>query len=79
MKPTLHIYTAPLQPATNFVDRSGLGKPMRIKWSPHKLLYCRTCNRLRRAKNLNVQVFYDDLRFFCKDKTQCQPKRKAKR
>ena len=72
VRPTLHIYSAGMQPAHNFVDRTGEGRPMRFRCSPLALRWCNGCGKRRRAKNLQVQVFYDDIRYWCKDKTKCK-------
>jgi len=71
VRPTLHIYTAGNQPAHNFVDHNGGGRPMRFRCSPLALKTCDICWKRRRAKNLQVQVFYDMIRYSCKDKSQC--------
>ena len=71
MNNTAHIFTAPMQPATNFVDRNG-DKPMRVKCSPHALKRCWKCRKQRRAKNLFVQVFYDSIRYWCKNRHKCK-------
>ena len=60
----MHIYTARSQRATKY--RVPLG--MRSYWSknpPNRLCWARCCDKRRPAKNLVVQVFYDDIRFFC--------------
>jgi len=64
---SIHIYTAPLQPATRYVDRS-FEKPMWFRCSPRRLIRCWRCNRLRWASKLEVQVYYDEHMFWCKDK-----------
>lgn len=79
MRPTHHIYTAPIQPAHNFVDRTGPGKPMRCRYSPRALRWCDVCHRQRWAKNMWVQVYYDMIRYFCRDKDACKKARKGKR
>jgi len=61
-----HVYTAPLQPATDFVDHT-FDKPLRIRLKKRTLRHCYGCGRRRRAENLKVQVFYDGIRYWCKD------------
>jgi hypothetical protein len=62
-----HIYTAPLQPASNFLDHT-FNKPIRIRLKKKALRRCWNCRRRRRVENLKVQVFYDSIRFWCKEK-----------
>lgn len=67
----LHLYAAPWQPATRFVDR-GSGKPHWTRFTPRTLLACYGCGYRRWAKNLRVQVFYDAWRFYCRPGKGCQ-------
>lgn len=59
----VHIYTAPLQPLTMFVD-PFIGPPA-VTCSARRLYYCHECGRRRWAKNLVIQVFYDGSRIYC--------------
>jgi len=59
---TIHIFTAEMQEATNF-ESDG----MTFTCKPNSLRPCCRCRRMRRAKNLTVQAFYDGARFWCKD------------
>jgi len=59
-----HIYSAPMQPATNFLDHT-FDKPQRIRLKNGTLRHCYGCGRRRRAVNLKVQVFYDGIRYWC--------------
>jgi hypothetical protein len=69
----LHIFTSGHQPATNFYDENPTtGKRFRIRLRPYALRHCYGCDRRRRVENLTVQVFYDGLRYWCKD--GCKPK-----
>lgn len=68
-RPSIHIYSAGMQPATNFVDKSA-GKPMRFRCKPNALRPCSHCRKKHRAKNMLVQVYYDSIRYWCKD-DQC--------
>jgi len=62
---SIHIYTARCQPATHFLDYCVPGKPIHFRYSPRHVFRCDECGRLRWAKNLSVQVYYDMIRFFC--------------
>lgn len=68
---SFHIYTMPLQPATRFVD-NNMSPPMTFESGPRKLWCARCCNVLRIAANLEVQVFYDDVRFWCRKGQGCK-------
>lgn len=70
----IHIYTVPHQPATNFVDGTGGGKPLRFKFHPRRQIFAWCCRRRRIAVNLSVQVFYDSVNFFCRDGHGCKSK-----
>lgn len=65
MSQTVHIYTAPKEPATRFNVGAPIGKTHWVTRRPLQRLYCWTCQRERIAKNLIAQVYYDSLRFFC--------------
>jgi hypothetical protein len=58
-----HVFTAKKQDATRFFDDS---QGAWTTFPPRKLAYCHGCGRRRWAKYLDVQVFYDDIRFWCK-------------
>jgi len=60
-----HIFTAPMQPATNFVDDCS-GERIRIRLPKRALRRCYGCGKRRRAENLKVQGFYDGIRYWCK-------------
>lgn len=69
---SLHLYAAPHQPATRF--RVELW-PRRAKWfrcSPHKLWWVPCCQQRRRARNVQVAVYYDGLHASCKPGTGCK-------
>ena len=61
---SVHIYTAPSQPATRFVDRNS-GRAHWFRYPSRHLFRCHKCGRKRQAGNLQVQVFYDSVRFWC--------------
>jgi hypothetical protein len=64
---TIHVFTASLQDATDFTDDGH-----RFTCPPLALRYCYGCRKRRRAKNLQVQCFYDSTRFWCRDKSKCK-------
>ena len=69
---TVHIYSAPLQPATRFWDRCLPGHPILITYPPHRLLRCGKCGKRRWAAHCVAQVFYDEVRFWCKQGKGCK-------
>ncbi len=75
----VHIYTAAKQPATNFIDaRLGKRGAMRFRFSPRHCFFCDKCLARRWAANLDVRVYYDALRFSCREDCS-KGKRKAQR
>lgn len=58
----IHVFRANWQPFTDF-DCSGI----RITHKPNSLFRCQECGDARRAKNLEVQAYYDGWRVRCKD------------
>jgi len=70
-EPRSHLYTATMQPATCFVDRNS-DKPMWFRYKPRCILLARCCCKLRWAKHLLVQVFYDGWRFWCRPGRGCK-------
>lgn len=71
---SIHIYTATLQPATRFVDRS-LGKPMWFRCNPRKVYWTDCCLQRRWAKYVLVQVYYDCTRRWCVAGHGCKVKK----
>jgi hypothetical protein len=67
----LHIYTAPAQPATDFIDCCG-EEEMRFQYSPRHLFWCVRCRRRRWAGHLVAQVYYDGVRFWCASGHGCK-------
>lgn len=63
---TVHVFQAKGQPATRFVDRN-IDPPITTRLSPRHQLHCYLCERRRTAKNLVVHVYYDCIRFFCRE------------
>lgn len=68
----LHIYVARSQPATHYVDRSMGGRAMHFRNSPRRQMRCHLCGRLRWAKHLRVQVYYDGTNVFCAPGRGCK-------
>lgn len=66
---TIHIYTAPLQPATKY-RVPGIKRWFRA--SPCALLWCRCCKRRRRARNVQIQIYYDLTNAWCKPGKGCK-------
>ena len=67
----IHIYTAVLQPATDYVDRCGEVE-YHGGWPPGKLLFCSCCEKMRPAKNCVVQCYYDGMRIWCAAERGCK-------
>jgi hypothetical protein len=76
---TLHIYTAPFQPATRWVewiDIDGKSAKKFIHRLPdNKLLWCGHCRRRRPAKNCVAQVYYDCINVWCATGKGCKSKK----
>ena len=62
---TVHIYTAPGQPLTRYVDHNLPGRSRVYRTPPRSVWQCRKCGARRWAKNLRVQVYYDAFIVFC--------------
>lgn len=60
----LHIYTAPMQPATDYEDGHGEMR-WRGGWKPEEMIRCECCGKKRPAKHCVVQCYYDGLRLWC--------------
>ena len=63
---SLHIYSAPGQPATKWVDHNT-DPPIEGGWPAHKRFHCITCGHMREARNLMVQLYYDATYFHCRE------------
>ena len=66
----VHIYTAPKQPATRWVD-SNLDPPRVIEWPAHRLVFAYCCGKRRLAKNCVVQSYYDGVYIWCAPERGC--------
>lgn len=68
---TLHLYTAPHQPATRY--RVAVGNGYRwVRRSPRSLVFAYCCERARRAGNCTVQVYYDGENAWCRPGKGCK-------
>lgn len=67
----LHIYTAHIQPATNFLDYT-FDPPMGHSYKAHRLLWAHCCGKRRRAENVVVQCYYDGWTFWCAPNHGCK-------
>lgn len=61
---SLHIYVAPGQPATDWIDRNT-DPPIKGGWRPRQRARCSTCDAVREMRNLTVQLYYDATYFHC--------------
>jgi hypothetical protein len=59
MMTTIHIFAAPLRPATE-------------SWSPRYLLRTRCCHALRQARYVQVQAYYDGIYAWCAPGRGCK-------
>ena len=69
----VHVYTRDHQPATRY--RVDFGTPVGGRWfrnAGNRLLPTRCCGKLRPAKNLTVQTYYDDMPLWCRPGTGCK-------
>jgi hypothetical protein len=66
---TIHIFTAPSQPATDWLDEFT-GKQMGFE--PDKILTPQCCNKERPAKDCVVQAYYDGLSVWCAQGKGCK-------
>jgi hypothetical protein len=83
-RPRLHLYTRPHQPATRFVDTLwfpawegpfGPGwqsKRLWTRYAPQQLVPTTCCRKRRWAKHCTVQVFYDQVPFYCRPGHGCR-------
>ena len=74
---SVHVYTAALQPATEFVVDFGFGAHT-IRRKGRNVVQCWRCRKWRWASRCVVQVFYDSTRYWCRDE-QCNKRKRVKR
>ena len=60
-----HLFTAPHQPATRFIDYNFV-PPHTHRINPRRVLTCCKCGSRRWAAHMTVQVYYDSVRVYCK-------------
>jgi hypothetical protein len=81
----LHVYRYPAIPATRSYFIPGFeredGTRIRLKgFKPHVLVRCHHCLKLRRAKNIMAQHYYDQSIFRCRPGLDCpKPLRSERR
>jgi hypothetical protein len=75
----VHVYTRGHQPATRYKVDVGDVKPFWIKSPPNRMYRTNCCRRLRRARNLSVQVYYDATYYWCNKGTGCKVHSPARR
>ncbi len=68
----VHIFTAPYQPAVRFRIDSITHKPHWIISKARTPIFTDCCLSWRWAKYCRVQVFYDDIRRYCKPGHGCK-------
>ena len=70
---TVHLYTAPAQPATKFRDTHTVsGRALVFTTPRYRLLWTSCCRKRRPAKNLLVHVYYDEMRYVCRPGKGCR-------
>ena len=67
----MHIYTARMQPATNFIDQCGAVE-YRGGFKPYEMIYAQCCGKKRPAKNCVVQCYYDGISIWCSEGHGCK-------
>jgi hypothetical protein len=72
----LHIFTAPLQPATKYRVEFEEGWGHTFRNRKRRTIWTSCCNRRRWAENLYIQVYYDELVFSCRPGKGCKAKGK---
>lgn len=66
----IHIYTAELQPATNYVDCCGETE-IKGGYDPEKELHVHCCGEKRLAKDCVIQCYYDHRNIWCAPNKGC--------
>lgn len=74
---TFRVYATRMQPATQFIDPNMPKGLRRQRCKPDAMRRCLRCNQMRPAKDMYVQVYYDSIRYWCRDREcHCKPKMK---
>jgi hypothetical protein len=68
---SLHIFTAPMQPATCWVDHH-VDPPITFSGSPYRLVYVSCCRQWRQARYAVVQSYYDGADYWCAPGAGCR-------
>lgn len=82
---SVHVYRYAMIPATRSYTIPGFcgpnGKDVRLKgFKPNVLVRCHHCLKLRRAKNIMAQHYYDGSRYWCRPGLDCpKPLRSERR
>ena len=66
-----HVYRAPFQPATQWVDRH-VDPPITFSGSPHRRIFVLCCLRRRQARFCVVQSYYDVATYWCAEGKGCK-------
>ena len=74
---TLHVYRAPKQPATRYLDHAA-SPPLVIRRKPHQRIRTVCCKRVRIACNLLVQAYYHGDYYTCRPGKGCKRRNGAK-
>jgi len=71
--PNIHVYSSPLQPFICYKDDCWDGRSYIVRHKAREHHRCDDCHRMRLAKNLRVQVYYDIIWVTCAE--GCTPRR----
>lgn len=66
----LHVFTVRGQPLTRYDVGRPIGRRMIVRNNPRRQFRCENCYKLRHAKNLVIQVYYDCHRIWCREKCE---------
>lgn len=72
---TIHVYAAKRQPATRYLVDLGRVRTW-IRCPERRPMFARCCKRMRIARNLLVQVYYDGVYASCKPGKGCKENRR---
>ncbi len=67
-----HLYRAPYQPATRYHIALDGTRGVTIRHHSRAQIRADCCKERRYARNLRVQVYYDCLRFWCRQGKGCK-------
>ena len=69
--PPVHVYSVRHEPATCFNVGAPRGQHRYVRSPGGRSLWTSCCKRLRPARNLTVQVYYDEVKFWCRAGKGC--------